>query len=195
MLSSDNLFDARYAQWAVAKWHDNNNDMIKKRGVDNLVMHSRPTLCVCVCCLIVIIRNSMNDMLGSLKIAAEWKKTCCVFTINRVDIWYACSCSVVLVFGKKTCIWPDQVQGKPKKRDSWIVNVIFAYYVHWYNNLVPKICFFVVALLNSGFFEFGVVITYSMHGTWNELWLRWHDNNNKKWVDGLVVCSRPTMYN
>lgn len=56
----------------MAKWHDNNNDMIKKRGVDNLVMHSRPTLCVCVCCLIVIIRKtSMNDMLGSLKIAAE----------------------------------------------------------------------------------------------------------------------------
>ena len=45
-----------------------------------------------------------------------------------------------------------------------------------------------MALLNSGFFEFGVVITYSMHGTRNELWLRWHDNNNKNgWMVWLCV--------
>lgn len=53
----------------MAKWHDNNNDIIKKKR-GGQVGHAFKTICVCG--LIVIIRKtSMNDMLGSLKIAAE----------------------------------------------------------------------------------------------------------------------------
>ena len=57
----------------MAKWHDNNNDMIKKKEGWTIwsCIQDQLFVCVCVCCLIVIIRNSMNDMLGSLKIAAE----------------------------------------------------------------------------------------------------------------------------
>ena len=54
----------------MAKWHDNSNDIIKKSGVEKLVVCSIPI--ARVCSLIVIIRKtSMNDMLGSSKIAAE----------------------------------------------------------------------------------------------------------------------------